>query len=120
MIKAPITNTGEIRYFEFIKIFVLVSFFYGLFSIFSSLDSFTITNASIYTIYLIYCLMMVIPVITLISEAIQLLKTIKSFVIEMIHLNTRVIVYIKEVAIEFTSMINISLTNYKKLCVIRC
>ena len=46
MIKSPITKTGDIRYFEVIKIFVLISFFFGILSKVFITHSTSMENAS--------------------------------------------------------------------------
>lgn len=122
MIKAPITKTGEIRYFEFIKIFLLVSFFYSFFSLFASQPHLSLENASVFTINIILYLFVIVLLVAVVFETLELIDLVKSFIVKRIPLYISFILEFKTIITYKISTIFSTVDNnlYNKLCVIRC
>ena len=121
MIKAPISKTGDIRYFEFIKIFILVSFFYALFSMFSELRQYNLITINSYVVNIILLLMLIIPIIALVIEASEIIKSIRSFIITYIEVNTRFFIDVNFFVNDVIKTLVLNSTkSYQMLCVVRC
>jgi hypothetical protein len=83
MIKSPITKTGDIRYFEFVKIFILISFSIGFLSQYMSRQVVSHQMNVIYTYILIVLVVFeVLKSIYVISR--ELIELIVSFKIAWI------------------------------------
>lgn len=120
MIKAPITKTGEIRYIEFIKIFVLVSFFIAFITRVSEQPQFLVQISPVITVNVLNIFIMIVLSVHLAKELRELLLTVKSFVVTLvpvycINLKQKFM----EVIIPFISIATPDLLQ-SKLCVVRC
>lgn len=120
MIKAPITKNGDIRYFEFIKLVVLVAFFVALVTNFTEQEKFFVSINSIYGV----AVSIIFICVTLITEIYRDLKAILSIIKGVII--SYIPVYYVEIKrgistiIETISSLFISDLSQAKLCVVRC
>ena len=120
MIKAPITKTGEIRYLEFIKIFVLVSFFIALIMTFIDQPQYILQVSPVITGNVLSVLVvssLLSTILTDLKAIVLLLKEVIITYIPVYYINT------KEQFIEFiTLFISIFKPDLlqSKLCVVRC
>lgn len=122
MIKAPISKTGEIKYFEFIKIAILILLFYAFFSINIEKVSYSFHFATTINILIVNGILFGLFAFTAFLELIELFALIKKTIIKYVPIC--VFVYsiyetILSVIKEFINNLNNS-NNHIKLCVIRC
>ena len=121
MIKSPITKTGDIRYFEVIKIFILISFFFMFFSKtltthFAPMEKASSVMVTTLTVLFIFHLL-----VSLLSEFKELYNILRSFVITFIdvpRLKTKD--FVKIFIQSGTQFIPLNKNIYLKLNVIRC
>ncbi len=119
MIKAPITKTGDIKYFELIKIFVLVSFFYAFSSFLTDQSSLVLGTQSILVLNLINILVTFVVLFVSYGDVVELIEIIKSFAIKLIIMP---VIEVKEVIVNTVSSFTEYISNktFLSLCVIRC
>ena len=118
MIKMPITNTGKIRYLEFIKIFVLVSFLLT-FGSSSVLNMWVLRYAAIVTSNT-YVLVFTSVVMAIISDFIEVYHLLKDYIITWISIPViRIKVLYQTIVVSYVSTF-IALLSPQKRCVIRC
>lgn len=121
MIKSPISKTGDIKYFEVIKIVILISLFYGYFTKYSVESFSTISQATPIMIIIISVLFIVQIVLTGFKEAQELMDLVLSFKLipatqkrlklEIIH---EIVLNVKDI------FITIKTNTYLRINVIRC
>ncbi|AIO19117.1 hypothetical protein KQ51_01240 [Candidatus Izimaplasma bacterium HR1] len=120
MIKAPITKTGEIRYLEFIKIFVLVSFFIALIMTVIDQPQFLLHISPIITGNVLSVIMVASLISTIITDLRTIFITLKEVIITFIP------VYYFKTEEQFMELITPFISIFKtdllqsKLCVVRC
>ena len=120
MIKAPITKTGDIRYFEFIKIFVLVSFFIAFTSIIVDQPQFILQISPIVPTTIINVIVLITVVHTIICDLKEIVVILKDVIITYIpSYNIKLKETIMEQILPFISIFKPDLLQ-SKLCVIRC
>ena len=122
MFKSPITKTGDIRYFEFIKLFVLVSFFYAFISNLTNSSSFVYQTSPLWLLVTIYILIVISALFASCVELFNIMKTIKGFVIKAITISSTNVTICMSLVTKYTKTgtIHMSSPNHQKLCVVRC
>lgn len=120
MIKNPITNTGEVRYFEIFKIFLLLSFFYAFSSVLTDKNFLLVSQASVYLVLTLFGLLTLIMSIVVVQESISLFRLLKSFTIQFIQF--RVVVVMKEITVVIHRLQELPLfiNSHLRLCVVQC
>lgn len=121
MIKNPITNKGEIRYFEILKIFFLLSFLYAFSSTITDRGSALVSQSHIFLIYVLFGLLSFVLSILIVQETLALIKLLQSFV--TLFIQFKPVVFFKEINKGIHLINEYSLFNKKihlRLCVIRC
>ena len=122
MIKAPISKTGEIKYLEFIKISILILFFYALFSVNIEKVSYSFHYATSVNILIVNIVVFALFIFTLFLELIELFKIIRKYIIKSIPL----CIFVYDIYEDMISTIKEFINNLNnsnshiKLCVIRC
>jgi len=117
MLKNPISKTGNIRYLEILKIFVLISFLYAFISDFKSFE--LLNNVLIYIGYLLVLILLIIVIYVNIIELNDLVKTKLWFLLQIYKVKIKSMFTEKTTifrSLFFTDKKNINL----KLCIIRC
>ncbi|PAT01033.1 hypothetical protein CI105_08855 [Candidatus Izimaplasma bacterium ZiA1] len=117
MIKYPISKTGNIKYLEVFKIFVLISFFYAIISNLNS--TLILNNILVYFAYLIVGVLIFLVVYVNVIEISEILKNKLWFLLQIYQ------VKLKNVYYRYTDLVNNlffkDLRNINlKFCVVRC
>ena len=121
MIKSPITNSGDIRYFEVIKIFVLISFFFGILSKLFITYSTPLQNASTVMLTVLTTMYIIQLIMASLSELKELMLILKSFVIRLIELPKLKAKELVKVIVESGNLVlPLNENRYLKLNVVRC
>ena len=120
MFKVPYTKDGDIRYTEVVKLFVLISLLFGLFSRFTTNNStvFLETGSPLYLGLLGFILIQLYAVSR--REMEELISLVKSFIIPIINLPRITLSYILEVFDSVSSYIERKSNIYLRLSVVRC
>ena len=122
MFKSPITKTGDIRYFEFIKLFVLVSFFYAFISNISNSSSFVYQTSPLWLSVVIYSLIVISALVASCVELFNIMNIIKGFVVNVITISSTNVTIRMSLVTKYikTGINHLSCPNHQKLCVVRC
>lgn len=120
MIKAPITKSGEIKYFEFIKIFVLVAFFVAFISVVVDQPQYLLNVSPLITGNVVTVLLLISLSCAITNDLKTIYVTLKEVII------TYIPVYYFKSKEQFMDIITPFISIFKsdllqsKLCVIRC
>lgn len=119
MIKSPITTKGRVKYFEIVKIFLLLSFFYAFSSILTDKNSMMVSQASIYFVFTLFGLLTLIISIVSVQETINLFKLMKSYTLHFIQFKG--VIVLKKGTIIISKLHELTLFNntHLTLCVIQ-
>jgi|LGOV01.1.fsa_nt_gb hypothetical protein len=120
MIKSPITKTGELRYFELIKIIVLLSFLYAIIADILNLYSSTLSTMSITTSYVVFGMILVQLLIVNLSYFNEIWSILHQLVVNLVKDNRVLITYEVDILKTIESKIQYKNVSYLTLSVIRC
>jgi len=120
MIKAPITKTGDIRYFEFIKIFVLVAFFVALITSFTESGSYTLHVNPIVGFMIFMILFSYMLIVSIYEDAKIVVCILKEVIITFIPVYFLDLVKTVNKAVVKLKTLFITDLSQANLCVVRC
>ena len=120
MIKAPITKAGDIRYFEFIKIFVLVAFFVALLTNFTESGNYFLNVNPMIGIVVFTTIFGYMLSFSIYEDTKIVLGILKEVIITFIPIYfVKLLTSVRNIVIKHKTLF-ISDLSQAKLCVVRC